>query len=282
METDILDESNGSISAIQENGLHLTPLSPDESGEGLPYAPENWPNPGDNWSWKVGKRVAVTGHYLDRYLYLPNRLCRLESTTRRKHAFASKLSVERYIKTAFPGTDVDAFFALFSWRIPAKQSAIADGFVQRRTLFAGPHEQTEEHSAYDSQSDAPRCKAGNTKCSSLLLEEGEKLLPGMSCDLCCSEPRFCRDCCCILCSKSVDLAYGGYSYIKCLEKVNDKNICGHVSHLDCALRSHMAGTVGGSIGLDAEYFCRRCDGRTDLVLHVKRLLETCESIDSQG
>ncbi|KAM1348857.1 hypothetical protein PS2_003035 [Malus domestica] len=27
----------------------------------------------------------------------------------------------------------------------------------------------------------------------------------------------------------------------------------------------MAGTVGGSIGLDSEYYCRRCDEKTDLV-----------------
>lgn len=43
----------------------------------------------------------------------------------------------------------------------------------------------------------------------------------------------------------------------------------------------MAGTVGGSINLDAEYYCRRCDSRTDLISHVGRLLEGCESIDSQ-
>lgn len=38
----------------------------------------------------------------------------------------------------------------------------------------------------------------------------------------------------------------------------------------------MAGTVGGSIGLDAEYYCRRCDSKTDLVSHVKKLLDKCE------
>lgn len=34
-------------------------------------------------------------------------------------------------------------------------------------------------------------------------------------------------------------------------------ICGHVAHfLEFALRSYMAGTVGRSVGLDAEYYCR--------------------------
>ncbi|KAL7002010.1 hypothetical protein U1Q18_003159 [Sarracenia purpurea var. burkii] len=42
----------------------------------------------------------------------------------------------------------------------------------------------------------------------------------------------------------------------------------------------MVGTVGGSIGLDAEYYCRRCDMRTELISHVTKLLQTCKSIDS--
>lgn len=43
----------------------------------------------------------------------------------------------------------------------------------------------------------------------------------------------------------------------------------------------MAGTVGGSIGLDAEYYCRRCDSRTDLVSHVTKLIHNCESNGSE-
>ncbi|KAF5752265.1 hypothetical protein HS088_TW01G00173 [Tripterygium wilfordii] len=57
-------------------------------------------------------------------------------------------------------------------------------------------------------------------------------------------------------------------------------ICGHVAHINCALRSYLAGTVGGSIGLDAEYYCQRCDARTDLVPYVKSLLQNCEDINS--
>jgi hypothetical protein len=32
----------------------------------LPYAPENWPCPGDEWYWKVGNRLAPGGHWVDR------------------------------------------------------------------------------------------------------------------------------------------------------------------------------------------------------------------------
>lgn len=106
-------------------------------------------------------------------------------------------------------------------------------------------------------------------------------LGAMVCDLCCNEPRFCRDCCCILCCKTVDYSHGGYSYIRCEEIVEEGGICAHIAHLNCALRSYMAGKVGGSIGLDAEYYCRRCDAKTDLVPHVTRLLQTCKSIDSR-
>lgn len=102
-----------------------------------------------------------------------------------------------------------------------------------------------------------------------------------SCDVCCSEPGFCRECCCILCCKPIDLAFGGYSFIRCEAAVHDNLICGHAAHVNCALRSYMAGTVGGSVGLDTEYYCRRCDTRTDLTKHVLSLLKNCESIVSE-
>lgn len=112
--------ANGSSkTVINGNGAHLSPVSPDSVGEGFPYAPTNWPNLGDNWTWRVGKRVASNGHFLDRYLYLPKNLPR--GTAGKKNGFASKLSVARYIRDKFPGSDVDAFFASFSWKIPAKQ-----------------------------------------------------------------------------------------------------------------------------------------------------------------
>lgn len=126
MEIEVPDETEGSMPGIKENGFILKPVSPDEAGEGLPYGPANWPNPGDNWGWRVGKRVAQHGHYLDRYLYLPKRL-RGSMGTGGKGGFASRLAVERYIRAAFPGADVDAFFASFSWRIPAKRASLTNG-----------------------------------------------------------------------------------------------------------------------------------------------------------
>ncbi|MCI30442.1 OBERON 1-like protein, partial [Trifolium medium] len=61
--------------------------------------------------------------------------------------------------------------------------------------------------------DIDGCKAGNHKCSSLILEKESP--PVMPCDFCCAEPKFCRECCCILCYKAVDSTHGGCSYIMC-------------------------------------------------------------------
>lgn len=273
-------ESNRSTPRERENILNLRPVAPDECGEGLPYAPEDWPNLGDTWTWRVGRRVAITGHYLDRYLYLPIRLCHRENTTRKKHGFASKLSVERYIRSVFPNADIGKFFASFSWKIPSKQSSI-NGNVEGHFFFPVPSEETAELFLSDSQHDSAGCKAGNKMCTSLGLQTENQPMAAMSCDICCSEPGFCGYCCCILCCKTISSKHGGYSYIKCEAIVSEGHICGHVAHMNCALRTYMAGTVGGSIGLDAEYYCRRCDARTDLVPHVTRLLRTCETVDSQ-
>lgn len=127
METEVPNERQGGMPGIRENGFLLMPVSPEEFGEGLPYAPENWPNPGDTWGWRVGKRVSQSGNFLDRYLYLPKHLPRCDSGGKGAFAFASKLSVERYIQTTFPGADVDAFFASFSWKIPARGRSLANG-----------------------------------------------------------------------------------------------------------------------------------------------------------
>lgn len=122
-ETNITDESSGNVSTAKE----LLPILC-ESGEGLPYAPEDFPLPGDKWRWRVGKRVAVSGDYKDRYLYLPKRLQCQDQSLRRP--FASKLSVERYIRTTFPNVDVDAFFNSFSWKVPSKNLLSPSGQLQ--------------------------------------------------------------------------------------------------------------------------------------------------------
>ncbi|KAG8373075.1 hypothetical protein BUALT_Bualt12G0133000 [Buddleja alternifolia] len=261
MDIDSPGGSTGTPYRPQQNGLNLYPVSVNDSGEGLPYAPENFPNPGDKWSWKVGRRIASAGHFLDRYMYPPPSLRRPGP----KRGFPSRLSLEQYIRGKFPDVDVNAFFASFSWKIPYKKDIDDQG--------------TPVETVENLESDEVHCKAGNKFCSSLATQE-DSVSEVMSCDICCSEPSFCRDCCCILCCRTINNSCGGYSYIRCEANIKGYD-CGHISHIDCALRAYMAGTVGGSIGLDAEYYCRRCDSRADLVSHVKKLLENCESIDSR-
>ncbi|CAL0325982.1 unnamed protein product [Lupinus luteus] len=246
--------------------LNLTPVAPEQTGKGLPYAPENWPEEGDIWGWRTGKRVSVTtGFFNDRYLYPPTRLGR---PLRSRPGFPSKLSVERYIKDNFPHLDLNHFFASFSWKIPALLNGNEESIA---TVPIKKFKQQSESSV------SVVCKAGNQCCSSLNFGK-EKYPSSMPCDICCVEPGFCGDCCCILCCKTIDSAYDDYSYIKCEVKFGE-DICGHIAHMECALRARMAGTVGGSIGLDAEYYCRRCDGRTDLISHVNKVAKICESID---
>lgn len=269
MDIDSPGESKESSYELVGNGLDLYTVSVNDSGEGCPYAPQDWPNPGDMWRWKVGKRIAVSGNFLDRYLYLPSRL---RKAGHRK-GFASRLSLEHYIREKFPGADVDAFFASFSWKIPSKLIKKAD----KQMLVSLPD--PAEDPTSDTQIGVVRCKAGNRFCSSLAIQV-DLVSEVMLCDICCSEAGFCRDCCCILCSQTIDKASKGCSFIRCEANIGDC-ACGHSCHIDCALRAYMAGTVGGSIGLDAEYYCRRCDSRTDLVSHVTRLLHNCESNSSQ-
>ncbi|XP_021763196.1 uncharacterized protein LOC110727911 isoform X1 [Chenopodium quinoa] len=274
MDVDIADASNGCMTEIRENGLLLWPVLPQEGGEGLPYAPVNWPSPGDIWGWRVGKRVAASGYYLDRYLYLP---LRFQKSRRKRDGFASKLSVEQYVRARFPGSNVNAFFSSFSWKIPSNQAYL---LKDEHGSFRISSEEMAAQSPSNLPPGAVGCKAGNSFCSSLL-EDQMSPAATQSCEICCSEPSFCRECCCILCCKTIDIASGGYNFIRCEATVSDGIICGHAAHINCALRSYMAGTVGGSVGLDTEYYCRRCDTRTDLTKHITGLLKTCESIESQ-
>ncbi|PNX93535.1 calmodulin protein kinase [Trifolium pratense] len=109
-------------------GLNLPPVAADQIGQGLPYAPINFPEQGDVWGWKTGKRLQPNGCFQDRYLYLPERLSS-GSDSKDQHTFRSKLSVERYIRSTFPDANVDAFFASFTWRIPA----VAEGLPYHGT-----------------------------------------------------------------------------------------------------------------------------------------------------
>lgn len=121
MEADIPNETNGFTSGIKKNDLDICPVSPLASGEGLPYAPVDWPNPGDTWSWKVGRRVNKSGFYQDRYLFLPRRL---QNSSRRRESFSSKLSLKRYVQKQDPNINIAAFFGSFSWRVPPKRGKL--------------------------------------------------------------------------------------------------------------------------------------------------------------
>ncbi|XP_009145322.1 uncharacterized protein LOC103869032 [Brassica rapa] len=99
-----------------ETDLNQLPAIPQFStGQGLPYAPVDWPSSGDVWTWRVGRRVTATGFHQDRFLILPQRLQQKNVPK----SFASKPTLARYIQTSFPGMDADGFFASFSWKIPA-------------------------------------------------------------------------------------------------------------------------------------------------------------------
>ncbi|KAJ4830148.1 hypothetical protein Tsubulata_019936 [Turnera subulata] len=107
-------ETNGAPHQANGNNL-LEGADPGQSGEGLPYAPVDWPSPGDVWTWKVGRRLHSSGTFNDRFISPPKRLqkagCR---------SFGSKVALEKYIRSEFPDADVNAFFASFTWKIPSK------------------------------------------------------------------------------------------------------------------------------------------------------------------
>ncbi|KAI9112871.1 hypothetical protein K1719_016188 [Acacia pycnantha] len=176
------------------------------------------PNPGDIWAWKAGKRIDQSGCFRDRYLYLPARLDHTDipgSTSKRRRIFASKQSLERYVQEYFPDTDLDEFFASFSWKMHATESAT----IKEQHSIAAEDIEVAEDSLSECQSDITVCEARNKNCDSLTSEvEKPKYLPDLPCDIFCNQPGFCHDCCCILCCKTVDLAHGGYSYIKCQAK----------------------------------------------------------------
>ncbi|KAJ6431439.1 hypothetical protein OIU84_018840 [Salix udensis] len=113
MDSDTPIKSDGSRTPIDVNNSPRL-VMPGETGVGLPYAPIDWPNPGDNWEWKVGRRVNSSGYFQDRFIYLP------KSVHGKKKVFASKPALESFIRSDFPSADVDAFFSSFTWKIPAK------------------------------------------------------------------------------------------------------------------------------------------------------------------
>ncbi|KAM7256274.1 hypothetical protein ACFE04_012015 [Oxalis oulophora] len=137
---DILNQLNENdscvVSEISNGETPSVPLF--SSGVGLPYAPENWPNPGDKWTWRVGRRVKNSGYYNDRFLYLPKSYVHFGTP---KQPFASKPSVERYIAETFPGADINAFFASFTWDIRSTEGPTSKAIkaaVVSPTVLPGP------------------------------------------------------------------------------------------------------------------------------------------------
>ncbi|KAJ0264734.1 Spindle assembly abnormal protein [Hirschfeldia incana] len=108
-------DNNSSFTHGDTDLNQLPPIPQFSTGQGLPYAPVDWPSRGDVWTWRVGRKVSATGFHQQRFLILPQRLQQKNVPK----SFASKPTLARYIQTSFPGMDADAFFASFSWKIPA-------------------------------------------------------------------------------------------------------------------------------------------------------------------
>ncbi|XP_056172324.1 uncharacterized protein LOC115677642 isoform X2 [Syzygium oleosum] len=117
--------------AVKKKNLTPYPVEPNSSGKGLPYAPADWPNPGDTWRWWVGKRTTSSGFYKDRVVRIPKRL-RAYGVKRTY----SKSSLERYISVQFPDADIDEFFASFSWMIPSTEHRWSEDLLSKVPLVA--------------------------------------------------------------------------------------------------------------------------------------------------
>ncbi|TMW95198.1 hypothetical protein EJD97_009256, partial [Solanum chilense] len=85
----------GVLLEISEIRLELYPVSEFYSGKGLPYGPVDFPNVGDKWGWRAGKRVSSSGTFRDRYLYLPKHF--KAPKCGHKKDFQSKISFEKYL-----------------------------------------------------------------------------------------------------------------------------------------------------------------------------------------
>ncbi|KAG0487297.1 hypothetical protein HPP92_009392 [Vanilla planifolia] len=285
MEDIQLDGSNGNIKSSQKQFLDPKPVPSGSSGVGLPYAPEDWPHPGDKWFWKVGSRKYASGHFIDRFIRPPKHLPRASGSSR--PWIHSKLSLKQYLQKEFPQTDVNAIFDSFIWKIPAESTIkVKLGHIRPCRESLEPNKCLGSEILEVNKCPAPEvainvggCKAGNKMC--IRMRNLDYRSEHKACDICCTKLVFCLDCCCILCCTTVDSVHQSYNFIRCQAVQEGSFTCGHVAHLDCALRAYMAGTVGGSIDLDAEYYCRCCDKKTDLIPHVAKIIETSESLGSR-
>ncbi|KAH0661713.1 hypothetical protein KY284_026644 [Solanum tuberosum] len=162
-----------SASRINEISLQLYLVSQYDSGEGLPYALVDWPNDSDKWGWRAGKRDTGLGTFKDIYLYLPKDF--QASKDGKKNYFQSKISVKKYLKSEYPGMDINQFFASLSRVIPSKQSPNSkdidfDSDMKDSTTSSGTGMQP---LLSDSSIRAITCKNGNKICGRLLITEVE-------------------------------------------------------------------------------------------------------------
>lgn len=132
METGSFEPNEGHTCAKRKLDDHLILVSPLGRGQGLPYAPVDWPSPGDIWGWRVGSRISKKGVYQDRCLVAP---WSLQERPKKKIMFRSKLSVEHYIRSKFPDADIDDFFASFTWDIAATTSSQGIGYLRFNSIY---------------------------------------------------------------------------------------------------------------------------------------------------
>lgn len=132
METCSFKPNEGHTSAKRKLDDHLILVSPLGKGEGLPYAPVDWPSRGDIWGWRVGSRITKKGVYQDRCLVAPDSL---QESSNKKILFRSKLSVEHYIRSKFPNADINAFFASFTWDIAATTTSQGTGYFRFNSIY---------------------------------------------------------------------------------------------------------------------------------------------------
>lgn len=172
MESNKRKTSKGQAPAMTKSDTPVKFVLPSESGKGLPYAPVDWPNPGDTWGWKVGRRIRNDGIYKDRFLSAPENL---QEKPSKPLVFASKVSVHRYIESQFPGADVDAFFASFTWDIPAE-------LTESKESISPPALVTLPQSPPSREKELANGKSGETSKKTVKLHQNER--PGICCWIC--------------------------------------------------------------------------------------------------
>ncbi|KAL1197554.1 hypothetical protein V5N11_012130 [Cardamine amara subsp. amara] len=150
---------NSSFTHGETDLNQLPAIPPFSTGQGLPYAPVDWPSPGDVWTWRVGRRVTAIGFHQDRFMILPERLQHKGVPK----SFASKPTLARYLQSYFPDMNADAFFASFSWKIPALfQSA---NKVDAASLFEETTKEVQTEAGPNDESVQDGKKEGNSRYS---------------------------------------------------------------------------------------------------------------------